>query len=108
MAAEYVTIGVYLHNHDHAVSASENQRGKHLQWYLLRPVHLGAYAPRQIAAGRRSSHPPLTGKKARSPISGARERVSRVHAKAAPHALDAVYEGASQQLRLVRLRMCTH
>jgi hypothetical protein len=47
MAAEYVAIGVYLHNHDHAISASENQRGKHWQWYVLRPVHLGAYVPNE-------------------------------------------------------------
>lgn len=45
MAAEYKEIGKYLHEVDPKISASEDARGAHWEWYILRPIHLSAYVP---------------------------------------------------------------
>jgi hypothetical protein len=44
MAREYENIGVYLHEHEPAISVAEGSiRGKKWQWYILRPVRTDAY-----------------------------------------------------------------
>jgi hypothetical protein len=43
MAREFKQIGVYLHELDSSIAPSEDARGLHWQWYILRPIHSDAY-----------------------------------------------------------------
>jgi Concanavalin A-like lectin/glucanases superfamily/Putative amidase domain/WD40-like Beta Propeller Repeat len=45
MTEEYRQIGIYLHEHNSSFSATDTRRGDNWQWFVLRPVHLGAYVP---------------------------------------------------------------
>ncbi len=45
MSKEYEEIGYYLHKIDPRISPTEDARGLHWQWYVLRPIHLSAYVP---------------------------------------------------------------
>ncbi len=45
MAREFKQIGIYLHEKDSSISPSEDARGLHWQWYVLRPIHTDAYVP---------------------------------------------------------------
>lgn len=40
---EYKEIGEYLHKLDSKISPTEDERGRHWQWYILRPTHTMAY-----------------------------------------------------------------
>jgi cell wall-associated NlpC family hydrolase len=43
MTKEYDQIGEYLHGLEPKFAPSENQRGRHWEWFILRPVHLAIY-----------------------------------------------------------------
>jgi hypothetical protein len=45
MAQEFKQIGIYLHELKSSISPSEDARGLHWQWYVLRPIHSDAYVP---------------------------------------------------------------
>jgi hypothetical protein len=42
---EYENIGHYLHELNPHISPTEDTRGLHWNWYILRPIHLAAYVP---------------------------------------------------------------
>ncbi len=45
MTREYEEIGHYLHELNPHISPTEDARGRHWNWYILRPMHLSAYVP---------------------------------------------------------------
>ena len=45
MSKQFKAIGAYLHSLNSHIAPSEDARGEWWQWYVLRPIHLGAYVP---------------------------------------------------------------